>query len=36
MSRNELAKTINIPYNSLHVHKSNVKLHEHDVYSQHS
>ena len=25
----------NIQYNSLHVHKSNVKLHELDVYSQH-
>ena len=24
-----------IQYNSLHVHKSNVKLHERDVYSQH-
>ena len=30
-----IAKTSNIQYNSLHVHKSNVKLHELDVYSQH-
>ena len=32
MHRHELAKT---QYNSLHVHKSNIKLHELDVYSQH-
>ena len=30
MLRHELAKT-----SSLHVHKSNVKLHDLDVYSQH-
>ena len=35
MPRHELAKTSNIQYNSLHVHESNVKLHELDVYSQH-
>ena len=35
MPRHELAKTSNIQYNSLHVHKSNAKLHELDVYSQH-
>ena len=38
MPWHELAKTSNIQYNSvnsLHVHKSNVKLHELDVYSQH-
>ena len=37
MPRHELAKLLrsNIQYNSLHVHKSNVKLHELDVYSQH-
>ena len=34
MLRHELAKTSNIQYNLLRVHKSNVKLHEH-VYSQH-
>ena len=33
MPRYELAKTSNIHYNSLHVHKSNVKLHELDVYT---
>ena len=33
MPRHELAKTSNIQYNSLHVHKSNVKLHELDVYT---
>ena len=25
----------NIQYNSLHIHKSNVKLHELDAFSQH-
>ena len=35
MPRHELAKTSNIQYNLLHVHNSNVKLHELDVYSQH-
>ena len=34
MPRHQLAKSSNIQYNSLHVHKSNVKLHELDVYSQ--
>ena len=36
MPRHELEKISNIQYNSLHVHKSNVKLHELDVYSQHN
>ena len=35
MHRHELAKPSNIQYNSMHVHKSNVKLHKLDVYSQH-
>ena len=36
MPRHELAIASDIiQYNSLHVHKSNVKLHELDVYSQH-
>ena len=35
MPRYELAKASNIQYNSLHIHKSNVKLHELDVFSQH-
>ena len=35
MPKYELAKTSNIQYNSLHVHKSNVNLHKLDVYSQH-
>ena len=35
MPRYELAKTSNIQYNLLHVHKSNLKLYELDVYSQH-
>ena len=33
MPRQELANNY-IQYNSLHVHKSNVKLHELDVHSQ--
>ena len=33
MPRHKLAIASNIQYNSLHVHKSNVKLHELDVYS---
>ena len=32
---NAQAKTSNTQYSSLHVRKSNVKLHELDVYSQH-
>ena len=35
MPRHELAKASNIQYNSLHVHKSNVKLQKLDVYNQH-
>ena len=35
MHRYELVKASNIQYNLLHVHKSNVKLHEFDVFSQH-
>ena len=35
MPRHKLAKSSNIQYNSLHVHKSNVKLHELNLYSQH-
>ena len=35
MPRHELAKASNIQYNSLHIHKSNVKLPELDVISQH-
>ena len=35
MPRHELAKASNIQYNSLYIHKSNVKLHELDVFSQH-
>ena len=35
MPRHELATANNIQYNSLHIHKSNVKLHELDVFSQH-
>ena len=33
MPRHKLAKASNIQYNSLHVHKGNVQLHELDVYS---
>ena len=35
MPRHELAKPSNIQYNSLHIHKSNVKLPKLDVFSQH-
>ena len=35
MPRQEKAKASNIQCNSLHIHKSNVKLHELDVFSQH-
>ena len=35
MPRHELAKANNIQCNSLHIHKSNVKLPELDVFSQH-
>ena len=35
MPRHELAKASNIQYNSLRIHKSNVKLPELDVFSQH-
>ena len=35
MPRHKLATASNIQYNSLHVRKSNVKLHELDVFSQH-
>ena len=34
MPRHKLAKSSNIQYISLHVHKSNVKLHELDVYGR--
>ena len=34
MPRHKLAKVSNIQYNSLHIHKSNVKLPELDVFSQ--
>ena len=33
MPRHKLAKASNIQYNSLHIHKSNVKLPELDVFS---
>ena len=36
MPRHELAIIQYIQYNSLHIHKSNVKLHELDVCSQHN
>ena len=32
MPRHELAKANNIQYNSLHIHKSNVKLPELDIF----
>ena len=35
MPRHELAKASNIQCNSLHIHNSNVKLPELDVFSQH-
>ena len=35
MPRHELAKASNIQYNSLHIYKSNAKLPELDVFSQH-
>ena len=35
MPRHELAKASNILYNSLHAHKSNIKLPELDVFSEH-
>ena len=35
MPRHELTKASNIQYNSLHIHKNNVKLPELNVFSQH-